>query len=607
MPIGEIADRRGPHGAAGGENISLAPCRFFLYWDWFAQGTPSSSRQWRINWMADSDERNATVDVLGQLSELMVDAVRELRRQRQPVTANTFRGCLENRTELRRLLRDEALLPSPPETSPTPTDTTQLETQLRVLGQQKARLLGDVTQLEEQQEHLWEFTTGALLTLTAWLELSSGHAPFRGAIERFKARLKEADNLAGIEDSFLSLKDQILKENPAAMGDGDVPTAAKFSLRNWFGSKGREPDHEAAADRDERLPALNQVLTVFINEFEPLVPNSRNREVALVKGLISRCRTHDDLLNLREPLSRLAQLGVRSVQGERDQFVRLIEEIDQNLKEMEKNLLDSLGQARAMVESNTDLSAQMNQGMEEMSASMQASQDLNELRQVVVTKLAFLRQALESKHRDDERRLARATEKLDDLQRNVVQMRQEVTMAREQSRQLEEQLQQDALTGVLSRRGYEERIAQEFERYQRYRHMVSVIVFDLDHFKRVNDQFGHQTGDKCLKVISTYIQPVIRKSDALARYGGDEFVLILPGIDGSEAVKVAEKIRRLVEQIRFLYEGKRIPLTLSMGVAQAGESDPDADNLFKRADQALFAAKEEGRNRVKIHDDQWNS
>lgn len=557
--------------------------------------------------MVDADGRNEAMDPLAQLAAVVVDSIQNLRSRRQPVTVNTLRDCLENRTELRQILQAEVPFKEPQEppslTSPMSQDATQLEIQLGVLGDQKARLLRDVTQLEEQQQHLWDFTAGALLTLTTWLEASSQGAPFGRAIKRFKARLKEADNLAGIEDSFASLKDQILKENPEAMGYGNDRAAARSPLKSLPGAAGREPDRDPGAGGEDWPAATKDVLNRFLGNLEPSVPDSVTREMALVRSLVSGCRTYDDWLNLREPVVRLGRLCAQGFRGEREQFARLIKEIDQNLKEMEKNLLDSLGEARAMARSNTDFTARVAEGMDEMTASMQTSQDLDELRQVVVTKLTFLRQALETKRKDDAQRLAHATEKMDDLQRNVTQMRQEMSAAQEQSRQLEEQLQQDALTGLLSRRGYEERMAQEFERYRRYRQQLSLIVFDLDHFKQVNDQFGHQSGDKCLKLISRYIRPVIRKSDALARYGGDEFVLILPGIDCSGAAQVAEKIRHLVEQIRFLYEGRRVPLSLSMGVAQADERDESAEHLFKRADQALYAAKEEGRNRVKVHDE----
>jgi diguanylate cyclase len=555
--------------------------------------------------MDDAMEESRTTDALEQLAEVVEQVVKALRGQRQPVTANSLHTALAKRPDLRNLLREDAVIRAESACVAANVDDPGLmKSQLQVLGDQKARLLQDVLQLEEQQKGLWDFSIGSLVTFVSWLEVSSKRAHFRKAINRFKSEVKEAQDLATLEGSFAALKDQVLKESIESLDTGERREESKFSFKHWLGGKGQELDRIAVEGSKDFLEKLKELLIAFLEELETSLPGPVDKELDESRRLVSACETCEDMLALREPLLRLGQLCGQSFHGERDLFARLIKEIDQYLGEMEENLLDSMGQARAMAEANTNFDHQMAQGMTEMSESLAVSQDLDSLHQVVVSKLAFLRQALENKRKNDEQQLARVNEKMEDLQRNVAHMRQEVSMAREQSRQLEEQLQKDGLTGTLNRRGYEDRIAQEFERFLRYRHMLSVVVFDLDHFKRVNDQFGHQRGDRCLKVISARVAPEIRKSDALARYGGDEFVLILPGIGQDEAAKVAEKIRCMVEQLRFLYEGRRLPMTLSMGVAQARDSDATAEDLFRRADQALYAAKAEGRNRVKVYTDE---
>ncbi|NTW36784.1 MAG: GGDEF domain-containing protein, partial [Syntrophobacteraceae bacterium] len=122
--------------------------------------------------------------------------------------------------------------------------------------------------------------------------------------------------------------------------------------------------------------------------------------------------------------------------------------------------------------------------------------------------------------------------------------------------------------------------------------------FDVDHFKRVNDTHGHWAGDKCLREIIKRIKPVMRESDFLARYGGEEFIILLPGTDRESAHAVAERLRRLIEKTHFLFQGQKIPLTISVGVTQIDHSDQNQKTLFNRVDAAMYQAKGSGRNQV---------
>jgi diguanylate cyclase (GGDEF)-like protein len=158
----------------------------------------------------------------------------------------------------------------------------------------------------------------------------------------------------------------------------------------------------------------------------------------------------------------------------------------------------------------------------------------------------------------------------------------------------------DGLTGILNRRAMEARLDLEWSRALRDQSSLSLVMIDIDHFKFYNDQHGHQLGDETLRRVARILERNIRKVDAVARYGGEEFVVILPRATKAEAVEVANKLRRSVEQSDFL-QGYMQPLgrvTISCGVAAAPD---DADNiaaLITCADDALFRAKQGGRNQV---------
>jgi len=157
----------------------------------------------------------------------------------------------------------------------------------------------------------------------------------------------------------------------------------------------------------------------------------------------------------------------------------------------------------------------------------------------------------------------------------------------------------DGLTQIFNKRYFAEALDREIARASRYRRELSLVMFDLDHFKEVNDTHGHLAGDSVLKTLAHTIKTRIRTEDIFARYGGEEFAIILPEIDGHNAHQFAEKIRRIVETTDFRFEATKIPVTISMGVATLDLEEPSAAALIKRSDERLYEAKSAGRNCVK--------
>ncbi|MGA1845923.1 diguanylate cyclase [Deferribacter abyssi] len=152
----------------------------------------------------------------------------------------------------------------------------------------------------------------------------------------------------------------------------------------------------------------------------------------------------------------------------------------------------------------------------------------------------------------------------------------------------------DELTMAYNRRYFNLVVNEEIERAKRYRQKLGLIIFDIDFFKKINDTFGHQAGDYVLKKLSNIIKKNIRTTDILFRVGGEEFAILLPNTDLEAACNVAEKLRRIIENIQFDTVKK---VTISMGVTELKEGD-DMESFYDRCDQALYQAKENGRNRI---------
>ncbi|MFT9497917.1 GGDEF domain-containing protein [Anaerosolibacter sp.] len=158
----------------------------------------------------------------------------------------------------------------------------------------------------------------------------------------------------------------------------------------------------------------------------------------------------------------------------------------------------------------------------------------------------------------------------------------------------------DGLTKLYNRRYFNEYLGREISVVERYAKDLSMIMFDIDHFKKVNDTYGHDIGDSVLKELSNLVQNHIRQSDMLARIGGEEFVVVAPETDGDCALLLSEKIRKIVEEHDFMHVGK---ITISLGVTQFTQGDC-SDSIYKRADTALYKAKKNGRNRSEMETSQ---
>lgn len=158
----------------------------------------------------------------------------------------------------------------------------------------------------------------------------------------------------------------------------------------------------------------------------------------------------------------------------------------------------------------------------------------------------------------------------------------------------------DALTGVNNRRSLETNLQEEVDRHKRYGHPLSLIMFDIDHFKQINDTYGHQCGDSILQAIATLISSSIRKEDTLARYGGEEFCCLLPETTLEAAMILAERFRKKIADHLFLCQEDSVHVTISLGVSTMSSKTTTPELLLKNADDGMYAAKNKGRNRIEV-------
>lgn len=160
----------------------------------------------------------------------------------------------------------------------------------------------------------------------------------------------------------------------------------------------------------------------------------------------------------------------------------------------------------------------------------------------------------------------------------------------------------DELTGLSNRRCFDNTFEKEFLRAQRYKNNLTLVMFDIDFFKQVNDTYGHQCGDFILKQVSNAALQTFRKTDTVFRFGGEEFTVILTETDINQAIIPLERFRKTIETLNLEYQGQEIHITVSIGACQLTNKISTKDNFIEETDKALYKAKNEGRNKTILAD-----
>lgn len=342
--------------------------------------------------------------------------------------------------------------------------------------------------------------------------------------------------------------------------------------------------------KDFRFELLNESLNNLTNEH--LARASELREC------VRNCDDPDRLLEMNQDILMLLQVAFRKVGGEIEQFTHLVQEIGKNLVEMEAEICSSSSTSRETFYKNKDFNNLLEQNVREITDSIHISRNLKDIKEYLASKFEGIRLGIEQKRRQDELQLSKAQKEIDRLKRHLRQMKDELSRVQTEAQSLEKEVLLDPLTGIHNRRAYEKHVKEEFSQYRSNGRVFSMLLIDIDHFKQVNDQFGHWAGDRCLVEFTKLVRHTLRGADFLARYGGEEFIALLPGTDEQGIVTVSEKIRQVIERAQFMCKEQIIPITISIGGTHVRPEDDSPETIFNRVDAALYKAKQSGRNRV---------
>jgi diguanylate cyclase len=298
-------------------------------------------------------------------------------------------------------------------------------------------------------------------------------------------------------------------------------------------------------------------------------------------------------------LDDLATLMLAISDSGQHEFEAYLQRLNERLESFQSNLqaasaghADSRSAAHAM-------DTQIREQVDGLQSSVQEAADLDDLKHVLENHLEGLLGTMDQHRQQRDEREQEVAARLQSLAERVAHMEQEAQGFREH---LEEQRQKaliDPLTGLPNRAAWSERLEHEIGQWQQHGNTLLLAMLDLDHFKRINDNYGHLAGDKVLKIIASVLHKRLRGTDFIARFGGEEFVLLMPSTVPANGKKLLETLRAAIEACPFHFRGEPVTVTLSIGLAafRAGEH---SDLVLKRADQALYRAKHAGRNRVEM-------
>jgi len=283
--------------------------------------------------------------------------------------------------------------------------------------------------------------------------------------------------------------------------------------------------------------------------------------------------------------------------GGQHEFEAYLQRLNERLENFQSHLhaasaghADNHSAARAM-------DTQIREQVDGLQSSMQGAADLDDLKQVLEDHLEGLLGTMDRHQKQREEREQEVATRLQGLAERVAHMEQEAQGYREHLEVQRQKALVDPLTSLPNRAAWSERLEHEIREWQKHGNTLLLAMLDVDHFKRINDNYGHLAGDKVLKIIASVLRKRLRGTDFVARFGGEEFVLLMPSTVPAAGLKLLENLRAAIEACPFHFKGEPVTITLSMGMAEF-RSGEQGDQVLKRADQALYRAKNAGRNRI---------
>ncbi len=464
------------------------------------------------------------------------------------------------------------------------TNQKQQDLQKRVekLESQKTMLLRELDDLEqrfEKTDKLYRKYMPVILDTFA-----GSDSPFSGICQDLSDSLKKGASIGKLEYIFNQVRDIVIRE------DAEIPQSKK-EKRGFFSSMKKK---SGTAVIEEFKTGYHEI----INQLKSTLGERYSQRLGELTEKINAAETSGDIIEIRDDIFTIIQKYIADTNADREQVNNFVQEVVEGILQLEAEAIRSFEQTGEILDNNEGFESALSSELNGLQQNMDVAQNLDDLKQMIARRLTAIDKALKKKQAKDKAIQEVADQHREEFKTGFSKLKKELDKATSNAKELEKELNVDQLTGAFNRRAYEKRIQEEMERFKRYGTTFSLLMIDADKFKDINDKYGHAIGDKCLKEIIKRTIPQLRASDMLARWGGEEFVVIMPETPLAGAGEAAEKIRQTIEKIEFVYKEETVKVTVSIGVSEVENTDETEQKVFERADIALYQAKKNGRNQV---------
>jgi diguanylate cyclase len=341
----------------------------------------------------------------------------------------------------------------------------------------------------------------------------------------------------------------------------------------------------AIADTDTLTSILDRL--ALLPELRPMIAQLRANATDSVGTA--------ELARLLERMERVTSEQRAAAQREKLELEHLLQQMTSRLDEIAAHLAGEVEEQNAAQDDTEKLNLLVSGEVEELKTNVMRALEVTALRKQVSLRLGAINGHLQEFRGREESRVKTYRQRVGRMRTRIRELERESHSLNASLLEGQRRAMIDAITGIPNRAAYDNRMEQEFRRWKRFGRTVSILAWDIDRFKTINDAYGHKAGDRVLQVIGKQLELHVRETDFVARYGGEEFVMLLVGSSPAEGYAVAEKIRTEISQLGFHFHDKPVTVTASCGITNFIAEDT-ADDAFDRADRALYQAKEAGRN-----------
>ncbi len=356
------------------------------------------------------------------------------------------------------------------------------------------------------------------------------------------------------------------------------------------------PQHPISLQKKEEDIApqvLAKVFMVFLDQL--LFPPQFDGRIQALKSRLESGLPLSDVAAMAKTVVNLVMEVRLSLEQEKEELEHFLKQLGIRIQELEQMVEGAETVHKASVESGHALDQMVVAQVNDIELSVQSAKNVDEMKLTIRSSLDHIRGHLAERREEETQREVQMVTQLKQLNERMSELEIESDRLRSRLAEERETAMTDPLTEIPNRLAYDKQVVKEFARWQRYNTPLCLLICDIDFFKNINDTYGHKAGDRALIAIAQTIQYNTRETDFLARIGGEEFIVLLSETTLEGARSVAEKIRRGIEMLEFVYAGQKVPITISGGVAEFSSGDK-IDDVYVRADKGLYKAKEQGRN-----------